>query len=60
MLGLEFDFPIANLRKSLLFNEHVFTGSAKSPNLLRILPSLTLQKEHVDAFIIALKKELKN
>lgn len=60
MLGLEFDFPIANLRKSLLFNEHVFTGSAKSPNLLRILPSLTLQKEHVDAFIIALKKELNN
>ncbi|WP_435254974.1 aspartate aminotransferase family protein [Tenacibaculum sp. A30] len=58
MLGLEFDFPIANLRKSLLFNQHVFTGSAKNPNLLRILPSLTLQKEHVDAFIIALKKEL--
>ncbi|MEE3999229.1 aminotransferase class III-fold pyridoxal phosphate-dependent enzyme [Tenacibaculum sp. FZY0031] len=58
MLGLEFDFPIANLRKSLLFNQHVFTGSAKSPNLLRILPSLTLQKEHVDAFIIALQKEL--
>ncbi|WP_428741103.1 aspartate aminotransferase family protein [Tenacibaculum sp.] len=58
MLGLEFDFPIANLRKSLLFNQHVFTGSAKNPNLLRILPSLTLQKEHVDAFIIALKKNL--
>lgn len=58
MLGLEFDVPIADLRKRLIFNQHVFTGSSKNPNLLRILPPLTLQKEHVDAFFDALKSEL--
>ena len=58
MLGLEFDFPIAELRKNLIFKHHIFTGSAKNPNLLRILPPLTIQKEHVDVFIEALKEEL--
>ncbi len=58
MLGLEFDFPIAEIRKNLIFNHHIFTGSAKNPNLLRILPPLTIKKEHVDAFINALKIEL--
>jgi len=58
MLGLEFDFPIAELRKNLIFKHHIFTGSAKNPNLLRILPPLTIQKEHIDVFIEALKKEL--
>lgn len=58
MLGLEFDFPISALRKNLIFEHHIFTGSAKNPNLLRILPPLTIKKEHIDAFFIALKKEL--
>ena len=58
MLGLEFDFPIAELRKDLIYNHHIFTGSSKNPNLLRILPSLTLKKEHVDIFIDALTKAL--
>ena len=58
MLGLEFDFPIAELRKELIYNHHVFTGSSKNPNLLRILPSLTVKKEHVDVFINALTKAL--
>lgn len=60
MLGLEFDFPIAELRKELIYKYHIFTGSSKNPNLLRILPSLTVQKEHVDVFINALTKALKN
>jgi acetylornithine aminotransferase len=58
MLGLEFDFPIAELRKKLIHNHKIFTGSAKNPNLIRILPPLTIQKRHVDRFIEALKKEL--
>ncbi|WP_437824870.1 aspartate aminotransferase family protein [Tenacibaculum mesophilum] len=58
MLGLEFDFPIADLRKNLIFKHHIFTGSAKNPNLLRILPPLTIQKQHIDMFFEALKKEL--
>lgn len=58
MLGLEFGFPIAAIRKELIFKQHIFTGSAKNPNLLRILPPLTLQKKHVDVFFEALKKVL--
>lgn len=58
MLGLEFDFPITELRKSLIFKHHIFTGSAKNPNLLRILPPLTIQKQHINVFFEALKKEL--
>ena len=58
MLGLEFDFPIAELRKNLIYSHHIFTGSAKNPNLLRILPPLTVQKKHIDQFVCALKKEL--
>jgi len=58
MLGLEFDAPIATMRKDLIFKHYVFTGSAKNPNLLRILPPLTLQKKHIDVFFEALKKVL--
>ena len=59
MLGLEFDSSLATMRKNLIFKHQIFTGSAKNPNLLRILPPLTLQKKHVDVFFKALKKELK-
>ncbi|WP_179316082.1 aspartate aminotransferase family protein [Winogradskyella undariae] len=58
MLGLEFDFPITDLRKKLIFKHHIFTGSAKNPNLIRILPPLTIQKKHIDLFFKALEKEL--
>ncbi len=58
MLGLEFDFPISELRKQLIFKHHMFTGGAKNPNLIRILPPLTIQKKHIDCFFDALQKEL--
>ncbi|MBO6879365.1 aminotransferase class III-fold pyridoxal phosphate-dependent enzyme [Winogradskyella sp.] len=59
MLGLEFDFPVAELRNKLIFDHYIFTGSAKNPNVLRILPPLTIQKKHIDVFFEALEKELK-
>ena len=58
MLGLAFDFPVAELRKELLFKHKIFTGSSKNPNLIRILPPLTIKKEHIDTFFNALKQEL--
>lgn len=58
MLGLAFDFPVAELRKVLLFKHKIFTGSSKNPNLIRILPPLTIKKEHIDTFFNALKQEL--
>ena len=58
MLGLEFDFPVTELRKKLIYKHHIFTGNAKNPNVLRILPPLTIQKKHIDLFIAALKTEV--
>lgn len=58
MLGLEFDFPVAELRKKLIHKHHIFTGSAANPNVLRILPPLTITKQHIDVFFEALKKEI--
>ena len=58
MLGLEFDFPIKDLRSKLLFEHHIFTGSASNPNLLRLLPPLCITFEQMEPFIYALKKVL--
>lgn len=58
MLGVEFDFSVAALRKILLFKHKIFTGSSKNPNLIRILPPLTIKEEHIDLFFNALKQEL--
>ncbi len=58
MLGLEFNFSVAALRKKLLFNHFLFTGSSKNPNLIRILPPLTIKKEHIDLFFKALAQIL--
>ena len=58
MLGLEFDFEVGALRKKLIYDEHIFTGGASNKKLLRILPPLTIKKEHIDQFFEALKKAL--
>lgn len=59
MLGLEFDFEVAELRKKLIFNQKLFTGGAKDKCVLRILPALNITKEHIDIFFEAVKAELK-
>jgi acetylornithine aminotransferase len=58
MLGALFDFSVANLRKELIFEEHIFTGGASNPNLLRILPPLNVSKQQIDVFIDSLKNVL--
>lgn len=60
MIGLEFDFEIAALRKELLFEHQVFTGASSNKKLLRILPPLNIKKEHFESFFSALKVALKN
>ncbi|MCF8322479.1 MAG: aminotransferase class III-fold pyridoxal phosphate-dependent enzyme [Flavobacterium sp.] len=63
MLGVEFDFEVGPLRKKMIMEKHIFTGSASNKNLLRILPPLTVKKEYIDTFINRLKEaleELKN
>ena len=58
MLGLEFDFEVAELRKKLIHNQHMFTGGASDKHVLRVLPALNITKENLDQFFDALKKEL--
>jgi len=58
MIGLEFDFEVGELRKKLIYDHHIFTGGATNKKLLRILPPLTIKKEHVDQFFEALKVAL--
>lgn len=58
MLGLEFDFEVADLRKRLIYNQHLFTGGAKDKHVLRILPALNITEQHLNTFFNALKKEL--
>ncbi len=58
MLGLEFDFEVAELRKKLIFNQKLFTGGAKDKYVLRILPALNITRHHINLFFEALKAEL--
>jgi len=58
MLGLEFDFEVASLRKKLIYQKHIFTGGANNKKLLRILPPLNITTAHIDVFINALKELL--
>jgi acetylornithine aminotransferase len=58
MIGLEFDFEVADLRKKMILEQHMFTGSAKNKKLLRFLPALNITKNDIDLFFEALKKAL--
>jgi len=54
MLGIEFNFPVKELRKELLYRHQILTGSSSNPNLLRILPPLNITRKEVSAFPLAL------
>jgi acetylornithine aminotransferase len=51
MIGLELHVPAAPIRKQLLFENHIFTGSSSMKNVLRLLPPLNLTKEEADHFL---------
>jgi len=57
MIGLEFEEPIAEIRKKLLFEEKIFTG-VTGTHTIRLLPPLTVTREQADIFLSALKKVL--
>jgi len=57
MIGFDVQEPLKDLRKNLLFRQHIFTGEAK-PNVVRLLPSLALKKKDAEMFIEAVKEEV--
>ncbi|MBQ7877952.1 MAG: aspartate aminotransferase family protein [Bacteroidaceae bacterium] len=57
MIGLEFEEPIKDIRRKLLYDEHVFTG-VSGTNVIRLLPPLSLSMEQAGEFIERLKRVL--
>lgn len=57
MIGLEFDYPIKEIRQRLLFEQKVFTG-ASGTNVLRLLPPLCLTMADADEFLQRLRNVL--
>ncbi|SHM51995.1 acetylornithine aminotransferase [Chryseobacterium carnipullorum] len=58
MIGVELDQDCAEVRKSLLYDHHIFTGNSNDKSVLRILPALNISKEETDLFVGALKTVL--
>ncbi len=58
MLGVEFDFEVAEIRKKMIFDKHIFTGGAANKRLLRILPPLSVSKSQIEVFVDVLKEVL--
>ena len=48
---------IAEIRKTLLFKEHIFTGVA-GQNMIRLLPPLTLTLDEADIFLNSFRNVL--
>jgi acetylornithine aminotransferase len=57
MIGFDVPPALKDLRKNLLFKHNIFTGEAK-PNVIRLLPSLAINRKQVDEFIEALQEEI--
>ena len=55
MIGIEFYFPIKELRDKLVYEHHIFVGNSNNANTLRLLPSLTITKKEVNILMNALK-----
>jgi acetylornithine/N-succinyldiaminopimelate aminotransferase len=58
MIGVELEYPCAELRKQLLTEYHIFLGSSSNKNTIRILPALNLKKEEADLFLKAFETVL--
>lgn len=57
MIGFDVPADLKELRKKLLYDFNVFTGEAK-PNVIRLLPSLAINKKQTDEFLDALKEAI--
>jgi acetylornithine/N-succinyldiaminopimelate aminotransferase len=54
LLGIEFNDKAQPIHQALL-ERKIITGTSSNPKVLRLLPPLCLQKEHVDMFVDALR-----
>lgn len=56
MIGIELHEPCEEVRKKLLFDHKIFTGSSSQKNTIRLLPALNLSPSDADAFLEAFAK----
>lgn len=59
MIGIEMEYPAKDLRKSLIYDYHVFTG-ASGTNVIRLLPPLTLTMQQAEEFVEIFKQATEN
>ncbi len=57
MIGVEMSANFIAVRDSLLYDQRVFTGGAKS-NIIRLLPPLTVTMEEIDLFLFRFEKAI--
>lgn len=57
LIGIEFDFPIAEMVRNLAEKHRILVGSSNE-NVLHLSPPLTLKKAYVDKFLNALEEEI--
>jgi len=60
MIGLEFEFPIVELKKYLTSEHHLLVGTASNKNVIRLLPALTISEKEIELFNKALVKSIEN
>jgi len=57
MIGFEMEAGLEDIRKVLLNDYKIFTGEAK-PNVIRLLPSLSISSAEIDLFLKGLKEAI--
>ena len=59
MVGIETFADAAEIRKRLLFDEHIFTGFSGGVNTIRLIPPLCITEKEIDRFMEAFDKVTK-
>ena len=60
MVGIETVADAAEIRKRLLFDEHIFTGFSGGVNTIRLIPPLCITEKEIDRFVEAFDKVTSN
>lgn len=60
MIGIDLDRDAGPVRSELVKKYHMFTGSAAGKQTIRLLPPLSVEWNHLNSFLVALKEILSN
>ncbi len=60
MIGIDLPFPVKALRKKLVHDYRIFTGSSSNAYTLRLLPPLSVKKDDLNYFLESFNKAIKD